>query len=75
MIDLKKMSENTKLEVALEILSSKIANMSKQGYTIENKEMKNLLEERTQMYKGNQKIIEKIIREYGPEIKKIYDEA
>ena len=75
MIDLKKMSENTKLEVALEILSSKIANMSKQGYTIENKEMKNLLEERTQMYKENQKIIEKIIREYGPEIKKIYDEA
>lgn len=75
MIDLKKMSKNTKLEVALEILSSKIASTSKKGYTTEDEEMKKLLQERTMMYNGNEDIINKIIEEYGPEVKKMYDEA
>ncbi len=67
------MSLNTKLEVALEILSSKIANMSKKGYTVEDEEMKKLIKEREKMYSGDQEILEKIINKYGPEIKKNYE--
>ena len=75
MINLAKMSKNTKLEVALEILSSKIAGMSKNGLTTNSKEMQQLLQERQEMYNGNEQIIDKIIKEYGPEVKKIYNES
>lgn len=67
------MSLNTKLEVALEILSAKIANMSKNGYTVQDEEMKKLIKEREKMYSGDQEILEKIINKYGPEIKKNYE--
>lgn len=66
------MSLNTKLEVALEILASKIAKMSNKGYTVEDKEMQLLIDERKKMYAGDQKIIEKIITVYGPEINNEY---
>ena len=36
--------------------------------------MQQLLYEREEMYKGNKNIIEKIITEYGEEIKKDYKE-
>lgn len=71
----KAMSLNTKLEVALEVLSAKIANTSKKGYTVEDEEMKKLLEEREKMYLGDEKVIDKIIEIYGPEIKKNYEEV
>lgn len=69
------MSENVKLEVAVEIISAKIANLSKNGYSIQDKQMQELIKERNEMYKGNIEIIEKIINKYGPEIKKIYEEV
>ena len=69
------MSLNTRLEVALEILSAKIASASKQGLTTEDDEMKLLLEEREKLYSGDEKILDKIIDIYGPEIKKMYEEA
>lgn len=69
------MSLNTKLEVALEILSAKIANASKSGLTTEDEEMKLLLDEREKLYTGDEKILDKIINIYGPEIKKNYEEA
>ena len=75
MLDLDKLSKNTKLEVALEIISSKIAYTSNKGITVEDDEMKILLQEREKMYNGDEQIIDKIIREYGPEIKKMYEEA
>ncbi len=62
-------SENTKLEVALEIISFKIALLSQKGYSVESSEMKQLLNERKEMYLGNKDVIEKIINIYGPEIK------
>lgn len=71
----KAMSLNTKLEVALEVLSAKIANTSKKGYTVEDEELKILLEEREKMYLGDEKVIDKIIEIYGPEIKKNYEEV
>lgn len=67
------MSINTKLEVALEVIAAKIADVSKKGYTIEDDELKTLLNERQKMYLGNEEIIDKIIKEYGPEIKKNYE--
>ena len=69
------MSENVKLEVAVEIISAKIANLSKNGYSIQDKQMQELIKERNEMYKENKEIIEKIINKYGPEIKKIYEEV
>ena len=67
------MSLNTKLEVALEILSAKIASVSKQGYNSEDEQMKILINEREKMYSGDEQIIEKIINIYGPEIKRNYE--
>lgn len=63
---------NTKLETAIEILAAKIATCYKQGYTVKDNEMKKLLNEREEMYTGNKEIIEKIITEYGPEVKNNY---
>lgn len=64
-------SLNTKLEVAVEILATKIAITSRQPYNTDT-EIKRLLKERDEMYKGNIEVIGKIIKEYGPEIKKRY---
>ena len=67
--NMKEMSANTKLEIAVEIMAAKIAKTSRQ-----KKNISKLLEERNEMYKGNEAIINKIIQEYGPEIKKNYKE-
>lgn len=67
------MKSNTKLEVAIEILSTKIAKTALKGYGVESLEMTELIKEREEMYKGNELIIDKIIKIYGPEIKKSYD--
>lgn len=65
-----KMSLNTKLEVALEIISAKIGKLSNKGYTVEAVEMKNLIKERDEMYSENEEVINKIINIYGPEMRK-----
>ena len=69
------MSLNTKLEVAVEIISAKIASLSNAGYTTDDEEMRTLLKEMDKMYTGDEKTIEKIINVYGPEIKKKYEGA
>lgn len=62
------MNANTKLEIAVEIMAAKIA------LCYNSKEnLKELLEEREEMYKGNAQVIDKIIKEYGPTIKKNYE--
>lgn len=66
---MKEMSANTKLEIAVEIMAAKMAKTY-----IQKKNISKLLEERNEMYKGNEAIINKIIEEYGPEIKKNYKE-
>ena len=66
---IEKMNDNTKLEVAVEIMASKIAEMSKKGYDENSTEMKELLKEKVEMYNFNPKVIEKIINFYGPEVK------
>ena len=69
---MEEISQNTKLEIAVEIIAAKIAKCSRDGYRIKDNEIKNLLKERDEMYKGNEEIIDKIIRVYGKEIKKDY---
>lgn len=66
------MSKNTNLEIAVEIMAAEIAKMSREGYTAEDDKMKKLIDERNKMYIGEEDVIEKIITEYGPEIKKDY---
>lgn len=70
MIDI---SQNTKLEIAVEIMAAKIAKTSKDGYKIDDEKMQQLIKERNKMYIGNEDIIDKLIREYGPEIKRDYN--
>ncbi|HCC07065.1 MAG TPA: hypothetical protein DEP72_02705 [Clostridiales bacterium] len=64
------MSSNTKLEIAVEIIAAKIAMYSMNGYKSEDEDIKKLIEERNEMYKGNEIIIDKIIRDYGKKNKK-----
>lgn len=66
-------SKNTKLEIAVEIMAAKIAKTSKEGYLANEEKMKQLIDERNKMYVGNESIIDKIIKEYGPEIKRDYN--
>ena len=63
------MNDNIKLEVAIEIMASKIAKTSKQGYDINSNEMKLLLEEKEKMYNCDMYTIDKIINVYGKELK------
>ena len=66
-------SQNTKLEIAVEIMAAKIAKTSKEGYTINDEKMQQLIKERNEMYIGNEDLINKIIKEYGSEIKRDYN--
>ena len=63
------MNDNIKLEVAIEIMASKLVRMLQTGYSLEDEELQNLLKEKEQMYKGNKDIINKILEVYGKELK------
>lgn len=63
------MNNNTKLEIAIEIMSAKIAKTSRENIEEKDKKLKILLEERSKMYKFDEKIIDKIINVYGKEMK------
>lgn len=67
------MNENTKLEIAVEIMAFKIAKYSEKCDDQKDKTLLKLIDERTEMYKGNKLIIDKIINEYGLEIKSCYE--
>lgn len=73
-MSIENMSLNTKLEVALEILAAQIAKTSKQGFTADDVKMQNLLKERDILYSGDEEILNKIIEEYGSEMKKDYED-
>ena len=67
------MNKNTKLEIAVEIIAAKIAKAAKEGYSAKNEKMRKLLDERNKMYIGDEEIINKILIEYGSEVKCEYD--
>ncbi len=62
-------SLNTKLEIAVEVMAAQIATFSKKGFTVQDKEMQDLLKERNQMYQGEERVIEAIIQRYGMKTK------
>ena len=64
---------NTQLEIALEIISTKIAEASRENDMYSKNKIEELLKEREEMYLGNTEIIKKIIEEYGPSVKKKYE--
>ena len=55
------MNSNTKLEIAVEIIANKIAKAAREN----DEKIDQYLKEREDMYNGNNKIINKIIEEYG----------
>ena len=60
-------SPNKKLEIAVEVIATKIAKVLSAGYTVKEEKMQKLIEERNQMYQGNEQVIDKIIKEFGKE--------
>ena len=67
--DMNNISLNTKLEIAVEVMAAQIATFSKKGFTMQDKEMQDLLKERNQMYQGEERVIEAIIQRYGMKTK------
>ena len=61
------MNDNVKLDIAIEILSTKIANAMNNGT---RKEVEELLEERRQLYLGNWDVINKILEVYSLDVKR-----
>lgn len=64
------MNDNTKIEVAREIMNAMIAKHCKNGYSTENKALMKLLDDEKEMNKFNFKVIDKIIDVYGPMLKR-----
>lgn len=61
------MNDNVKLDIAIEIMSSKVAGAMERG---DKKEIDALLEEREQMYLGNWEVINKILDVYSEDVKR-----
>ena len=63
------MNNNTKLEIASEIMSAKIAKTSREADESKEEKLKILMDERTKMSQFDEEVIEKIINIYGQEVK------
>lgn len=63
------MDKDTKMEIALDIISSKIVNTLKLGCDVNGAMFNNLLLEKEQVYAFNEKVIDKVITVYGKELK------
>ncbi len=61
------MNDNVKLDIAIEIMSSKVAEAMDKG---NREEIDALLEEREQMYLGNWDVINKILEVYSEDVKR-----
>lgn len=61
------MNDNVKLDIAIEIMSSKVAEAMDRG---NRKKIETLLEEREQMYLGNWDVINKILESYSDDVKR-----
>ena len=71
------MDEYSSFDTAVEIIAYKIADCVKKSKNNKEyeKELEKLRRERNEMYNGDKKTIEKIIRVYGKELKKEYNSA
>lgn len=64
------MNDNTKLEIAVEIMAAKIAKTSREDSADRDKKLEELMKEKTKMYEFDEETIDKIINIYGNEINK-----
>ena len=64
------MNDNTKIEVAREVMNAMIAKHAKNGYDKNNQTLMTLLADEKAMNKFDFAVIDKIINDYGPMIKK-----
>ena len=64
------MNDNTKIEVAREVMNAMIANEAKKGFNLNNKNLITLLTEEDEMNNFNFKVIDKIINQYSILVKK-----
>ena len=63
------MNDNTKIEVAREVINAMIGRYGQKGYDKNNKMLMTLLHDEAEMNKFNWEVIDKIINVYGPLIK------
>lgn len=63
------MNDNTKIELSREIMNAMIGRVCRDGYDKNNKIIKTLLKEESEMKKFNFDVIDRIIEVYGPMIK------
>ena len=61
------MKDNVKLDIAIEIMSSKVADAMDRG---NRAEIDALLQEREQMYLGDWNVINKILESYSDDVKR-----
>ena len=64
------MNDNTKIEVAREVMNAMIGLACKNGFDENNKTLKLLLKEEQEMNKFNFKVIDKILNVYAPKLKR-----
>ena len=64
------MNDNTKIEVAREVMNAMLARACRNGFDKKNKLITTLLKEEKEMNNFNFKVIDKIINKYAPIIKK-----
>ena len=64
------MNDNTKIEVAREVMNAMIANACRNGYNEKDKNLILLLKEEQEMNKFNFKVIDKILNVYAPKLKR-----
>ena len=65
------MNDNTKIEVAREIMNALIANEAKKGFDFNNKKLITLLNEENEMNNFNFEVIDKIINQYSIFVKRV----
>ncbi|MBR4003820.1 MAG: hypothetical protein IKI95_07230 [Clostridia bacterium] len=65
------MNDNTKIEVAREIMNALIANEAKKGFDFNNKKLITLLNEENEMNNFNFEVIDKIINQYSILVKRV----
>lgn len=60
------MNDNTKIEVAREIMNYMIGHYGKNGYDSNNKELMQVLADEKAMKRNDMAAVERIIKTYGP---------
>ena len=63
------MNDNTKIEVAREVMNAMIGKYGKNGYDKNNQILMTLLNDEKEMNNFNFDVIDKIIKVYGPMVK------